>query len=1348
MHELYIFGILLLLIIVYVLILKYAPPQKEAGKEGFEDVSASGDFPIDATNPNLTHEQYYGEIPQTASISIYKSNELVVATANPDAIPSSDGDSHGAGAGPYLNLTNFDNITSSPDDIEVILNDEVNKQLNVNEGFQVDPGLLSADNLQQTALDQLQSTVEDKLQRKLEQKLGGKVAGEAAERAATTTAGKAATSTAQQAGKGTGQATSALRGVKSIKNAMDAAKAKATQIAKLGKARAAAVANAAKARVGAAANALKGRAAKVATRIVGPLARRVGATTGLRTMKTAMTRILTRAATIITQKAGIAFGTGAAAVTNPVTAAIGYVLIGVAVLGISVSITLGALYQDGAECDAGWELVANKFPPGIDEFMSMVPGLDLISAMAPYMCSIDRCEPGEDENAGLCYPACDPGYTGRGPICWTNEIGVGVGVLKDCPPGYNNDGLICREPLRGGNLECSGDPRKPVWESGHQECRSVPLTGGTLIGRMNKDWRLNCPGDHPEEIDGLCYRPCPEMGGDIETITKVFPVYIKKLPSENQDIAQKELTNALADKSTAAETIKTLQENLGKALIKDSSSYPDPNAPYVRNPAGPRIGAEPVDANGDGIIPRPPRRWPATEIEKYTDLLAAVENGKVVLYSAKLGGWMTFESVYGGYGKQLDTDGRKAVKVTMTEVGPQIITDVDGRCYRWNTDMGDWEWNKWGNFKDIAAANNSFTYFMGMNDKLYSYRWKGNPRGLEESGGEAAGGWYAMKGVAANDYANGYANKDNDHGNLFTTNSAGWEAIIVDWNSRYLWGNDKTYDKDKFGQATDVAMSPNSNLQKYIATDKGYIYVSSGFDISKASPEKEVAKSDSTATKQIIEGPIVGTAITAITVDQNNTVYAVSGGRLFKQAPIIGSEPPMNVPEIKMDPCATKIPQPFGQPFCIPGIITTGLTIPNPTYKEDYADWKARKGAAAAAVNGWIEIVGKTVTDIAIGPPVINDQFTAYTKYKSYLEILERDVYPKYPFPDPTVEEENIPTVTQTIIHNPKKKLRHIPLMPFQCMGDRGIAYGRGVGKPKLKTRMASKPKPPPAPPPAWLSSSHADDPNAPSFVIDFSNQALLQEACLFYYNANVSLSEKAKDGSIVYSYPTRITAVIASSEQSADVLCDVTTTFVNPETGELLSTTVSPNSDRRFYFAFIQSTKKMVVTACTNMDGTANYTKSTLIKNINFVPTLNKCMDNPLTFEMCSDPLMINKMIKFYTNDPLGNICAKEVLAIQVIKSTCLLVWTSTLFDPDTNEEGDIDTNAARFVFEQNTKTDACVYILKSFSSVEPSMVKPLETPISLVCKPHPPGNPPVTTEAPDEGGFFDPLFKMVGIL
>ena len=73
----------------------------------------------------------------------------------------------------------------------------------------------------------------------------------------------------------------------------------------------------------------------------------------------------------------------------------------------------------------------------------------------------------------------------------TGDAGVPF-TLDDCPDGWSNDGLICREPI-----SCASG-----WDFFKEGC-----SGGRLVGRLNSQ---TCPKDHPDKEGLLCYRQCPE----------------------------------------------------------------------------------------------------------------------------------------------------------------------------------------------------------------------------------------------------------------------------------------------------------------------------------------------------------------------------------------------------------------------------------------------------------------------------------------------------------------------------------------------------------------------------------------------------------------------------------------------------------------------------------------------------------------------------------------------------------------------------------------------------------------------------------------------------------------------
>jgi hypothetical protein len=99
---------------------------------------------------------------------------------------------------------------------------------------------------------------------------------------------------------------------------------------------------------------------------------------------------------------------------------------------------------------------------------------------------------------------CKNAFIGATPLCaiggaidfFKNQYKTGdAGVpfqLEDCPAGWSNDGLICREPI-----SCASG-----WDFFTQGCH-----GGALRGRLDNQ---QCPADHPDKVGLLCYKQCPE----------------------------------------------------------------------------------------------------------------------------------------------------------------------------------------------------------------------------------------------------------------------------------------------------------------------------------------------------------------------------------------------------------------------------------------------------------------------------------------------------------------------------------------------------------------------------------------------------------------------------------------------------------------------------------------------------------------------------------------------------------------------------------------------------------------------------------------------------------------------
>jgi hypothetical protein len=112
----------------------------------------------------------------------------------------------------------------------------------------------------------------------------------------------------------------------------------------------------------------------------------------------------------------------------------------------------------------------------------------------PDTCPLDK----SDLDAGLCYPPCEGGYHGVGPVCWADTVNIGIGriaKLLNCAEsgygGWNDWGLVCHQPIK-----CA---------TGLAFFREG-CSGGNVRAK-----KLSCDAgsEHPDFIAGLCYRKCP-----------------------------------------------------------------------------------------------------------------------------------------------------------------------------------------------------------------------------------------------------------------------------------------------------------------------------------------------------------------------------------------------------------------------------------------------------------------------------------------------------------------------------------------------------------------------------------------------------------------------------------------------------------------------------------------------------------------------------------------------------------------------------------------------------------------------------------------------------------------------
>jgi hypothetical protein len=132
----------------------------------------------------------------------------------------------------------------------------------------------------------------------------------------------------------------------------------------------------------------------------------------------------------------------------------------------------------------------------------------------PPSCDSDHA----DRDWALCYPNCQSGYTGVGPVCWQN-----------CGSGYVDDGAFCRKPLvtvakqtygRGvGTIPFDCGSKQYDFGLCYPHCRSGfngvgPMCWGSgwdffkSYGRGVGGIPTSCTGGNSEYQAGLCYTPC------------------------------------------------------------------------------------------------------------------------------------------------------------------------------------------------------------------------------------------------------------------------------------------------------------------------------------------------------------------------------------------------------------------------------------------------------------------------------------------------------------------------------------------------------------------------------------------------------------------------------------------------------------------------------------------------------------------------------------------------------------------------------------------------------------------------------------------------------------------------
>jgi len=347
-----------------------------------------------------------------------------------------------------------------------------------------------------------------------------------------------------------------------------------------------------------------------------------------------------------------------------------------------------------------------------------------------------------------------------------------------------------------------------------------------------------------------------------------------------------------------------------------------------------------------------------------------------------------------------------------------------------------------------------------------------------------------------------------------------------------------------------------------------------------------------------------------------------------------------------------------------PGIITRQVPKwirDRPTFNQDVAQAnldaeKAKENPDTNALNNLQKALGDAIDADAKAPL---PQGTPYKLNPEWLkEAKKRADYTDTP-PDPKMADFKVESLAVQVEIPASVQLKHAPGAPYQCVGEHGTSYGRGAGRPAI-TMVLQDVAPPPQLPPAHMSSHYAEDPNT-ECVIDYSSPKALNDMCQFYYE---SAAHAAKmDGTTrTFETITRVKAVIASSEQSADILCEISTLTVDGETGkEIYRTPLNDSADRRFYFAKVDAICSFIVAGCTNINDTGPDVKNPGggVKGVDFTPTISSCASLMMTRTKCTDETNVKVMIALYNRSEPDAVVQTVVAGDATGPSKCTIVWT-----------------------------------------------------------------------------------------
>jgi hypothetical protein len=444
--------------------------------------TSTGSIPPDPTNPTMTEGQLYGIIPFEASVNLFNKQEILTQFNNIDNAPEPKKE--------FTMTTTSFNFTPSQgaENTEEALNSFTNTSM-INSMATRLGGVAAATAAFNSITGNLASGANT----------SGIVQGTVASAAAATAfqlAQEEATVAAEDKAKEIATDRAKQIGTK-VKGAITAA----------GNATAAATAAA----VASAKNFFRVVSPATATKVSEKVTSKVATKVGPQVMRRLLTKIGTKIGMILTGRIVIMQVIAASLASTVVGVLPAAIIQAISTICMAINATVsvamaGALMGNPPTCPAGYQRLDENIPQNVNDGLALVPIVgDVLGMIGPNICASNSCPPGMQEDAGLCYPPCDQGYNGIGPVCWSGTKDIGVGVLKSCPPGWTDIGLICSGP------------------------------GLAAIGKFDNDSRLVCPSHKPNAIDGLCYANCDYTPA--YTVTTKLPRYIRPRNMSKSNLA-------------------------------------------------------------------------------------------------------------------------------------------------------------------------------------------------------------------------------------------------------------------------------------------------------------------------------------------------------------------------------------------------------------------------------------------------------------------------------------------------------------------------------------------------------------------------------------------------------------------------------------------------------------------------------------------------------------------------------------------------------------------------------------------------------------------------------------------